>query len=104
MADGDITDPSIPAVRVDRDHLRVSQAHFYFDTQTCKVVLTERDSGGTSIGKRAEGAVLIQNIADDSETPEDETDNRFTQLIANINNNSNFKISIANRTKNAMGL
>ncbi len=104
MADGDIIDPSIPAVRPNRDHLRVSKAYFDFEAKVCKVVLTERDSGGNNIGDRREGAVILRNIPDDPETPENETNNMFTQLIANINNNSNFRISIANRTKNAMGL
>ncbi len=104
MADGDITDPTLVETRPNRDHIRVANVYIDFDNKKMKVGFTERDSSGNNIGKRREGGFLIQNIEDDPETPEDESTTDYTATFANINNNSNIKISLANRVKTLMGL
>ncbi len=81
MADGDITDPSLVEARPSRDHLRVSTVFINFDDKTMKVGFTERDNGGASIGKRREGGLIIRNIVDDPETPEDESTTDYTATI-----------------------
>ncbi len=94
-ADGDITEAEVkPDIATQRPH----SITFYPGRKICKVVYNKLDASGNIIEKRVP-ADIIQNVDDDPETPEDETSTAYTALIANINNNTNFMISVKNRVK-----
>ena len=75
---------------------------FLVITQTCSVKYRKLDANGNPVGD--EVTILFVNKEDDPETPEDETDNSFTQLVTAINNGSNIKTTITNAVKIKLGL
>jgi len=88
MADGDIT---IERVKPDGVKEEINSVHFYAKTKICKVVYDQIDGSGDVVGQTKD---LFRNVADDPETPEDESLTDFTALIKKINNESNLKNSI----------
>jgi len=98
-ADGDITQVE---VRPDVASWVLDTVEFKAITKTCEVTYRKVDASGDSTG--LEKVILFQNIADDPSTPEDETDNKFTQLINLINNNNNLKTSIKTAVEIKLGL
>ncbi len=95
MADGDIIEAEVkPDITKQRPH----SITFYPGLKICKVVYNKLDASGNIIERRSP-ADFIKNVDDDPETPEDETSTAYTALIANINNNSNFMLSVRNRVK-----
>ncbi len=101
MADGDIV-TGVAEVKPDVAKWEIKSVLFLVPTLTCKVVYHKVDAGGNVIENAP--AVLFRNIADDPETPEDESSSEFTQLVNLINANSNIKTSIATAVKTKLGL
>ncbi len=94
-ADGDIIKAE---ARADITRQRPHSITFYPRAKICKVVYNTLDVDNNIVGRRSP-ADFIQNIEDDPDTMEDETSTAYTALIANINNNNNFMISIKNRVE-----
>ncbi len=91
-ADGDIDKVE---VRPDVTKERPYSITFYPGRKLCKVVHHNIDASGNVIDKVK--ADFIENVADDPTTPKDESTTAYTALMANINNNNNFMLSIKNR-------
>ena len=89
-------------VREDVASYVLDTVRFLIITQTCEVTYRKVDSNGDTVGEDVK--VLFMNVADDPETPEDETNNEFTQLVNLINNESNIKNSITKAVKIKLGL
>ena len=98
MADGDIT---IAEVREDVSKWELETVLFIVSSRTCKVKYNKMDAGGNVVDNKT---VLFRNIADDPETPEDESSSEFTQLVNLINNNSDIKESITTAVKIKLGI
>lgn len=71
-------------------------------SRTAEIDYRKVDADGNPTGKMMR--VLFTNTPDDPETPEDETNNEFTQLINYINSNSNIKTSIETAVKVKLGI
>ena len=98
-ADGDITKAE---VRPDTVKYSLDTVKFLIFTKTCVVTYRKVDANGDSVGDEVK--VIFMNVEDDVDTPEDETDNSFTQLVTAINNGSNIKQTITNATKIKLGI
>ncbi len=98
MADGDIT---IAEVRADVVGWEIDSVTFLVPTKTCKVRYSKLDASDNIVDNKV---VLFRNVVDDPETPEDETNNEFTQLVNLINNNSDLKESITTAVKIKLGI
>ncbi|KKL46131.1 hypothetical protein LCGC14_2348640 [marine sediment metagenome] len=75
---------------------------FLVFTKTCKVVYRKVDSNNVSVGKTRQ--ILFQDIVDNPETPQDETNTEFTDLVQAINAGSNIKQTITNAVKIKLGI
>ena len=100
MADSDVV---IAEVEPDVASWHLKSVLFLLPTKTCKVVYTKHDSGGDIISGRTK-TVLFRDVADDPNTPEDETDTSFTDLIAFLNAGSNLKARITTAVKVKLGI
>jgi len=98
-ADGDILQTE---VRPDVVKWELDTVRFLVITRTCEVDYRKVDSNGDPVG--AIKRIIFQNVADDPDTPEDETSNEFTQLVNLINNGSNIKASITQAVKIKLGI
>lgn len=97
-ADGDITKVE---VKPDVAKWKIDTVIFRAITSTAIVTYRKVDASDNPIG---EVTVIFQNIPDDPETPGDETDNQFNQLITAINSGSNIKTTIGNAVKVKLGI
>jgi len=98
-ADGDITKAEVkPDVAV----WKLDTVRFLVFTKTCEVTYRKVDSNGDPVGGSV--TVIFMNVADDPDTPEDETSTEFTQLVTAINNGSNIKTTITNAVKIKLGI
>ena len=100
MADSDVV---IAEVEPDVAKWTLKSALFLVDTKTAKVVYNKRDAGNNVIPGRQK-VVIFRDIADDPETPEDETVTEFTDLIAFLNSGSNLKARITTAVKTKLGI
>ena len=98
-ADGDITKTE---VRPDTVKYALDTVKFLVFTETCEVTYRKLDASDEPTGE--EVVITFMNIADDPETPEDETSTEFNQLVNFINNGSNIKTSITDAVKIKLGL
>jgi len=96
---GDITKAE---VRADVASYKLDSVIFRIITRTCEVTYRKVDSSGDPVG--GEVSVIFQNVIDNPDTPEDETDTSFTDLVTAINANSNIKQTITNAVKIKLGL
>ena len=84
---------------------RLDTVKFLVFTETCEVTYRKGYMDGADfIGSGKETTIRFQNIADNPETPEDETSTEFTQIIAAINAGSNIKQTITNAVKIKLGI
>lgn len=93
MAAGDITKAE---VRADVTKWEIKSVYLSAEDAVAKIVYNKKDAGGSTVDKKS---VIFRNIADNPETPKDETSNEFTQLINLINSGNNIKTSIATAVK-----
>lgn len=98
-ADGDI--PQVE-VKPDVTVWELDTVKFLVKSKTCIVTYRKVDAGGNIAGKEFD--VIFTNIPDDLETPQDETDNQFSQLITAINSGSNIKTTVTNAVKIKLGI
>jgi len=98
-ADGDITKAE---VRKDVATYQLDTVKFLVFTSTCEVSYRKVDADGNPTGGNV--TVRFQNIADNPETPEDESSNEFSQLINLINNNDNIKASVTQAVRTKLGI
>ncbi len=90
-------------VRPDIAKWKISKVIFKVPERQAWVFYDKYDGSDNKI-IGTEARVLFENIADDPETPADETDNQFNQLIQSINAGSNIKNTITNAVKTKLGL
>ena len=100
IADGDVT---IAEIEPDVASWKLKSVLFLLPTKTCKVVYTKHDAAGDPIPGRTK-TVLFRDVADDPETPSDETDTSFTDLIAFLNAGSNLKARTTTAVKTKLGI
>ncbi len=90
MANGEITQTEVIP---DVTNWKLSEVNFRVgERNLCKVDYKKKSAGDVDTGLKK--VFLFENVADDPETPEDESSTEFTQLITKINNESNIKTSI----------
>ena len=97
-ADGDISQTE---VRADVEKWVIDTVKLMAISKTAIVTYRKVDASGNPIG---EIRAVFKNVIDDPVTPEDETDNSFSQLITLINNNDNIKASITQAVKIKLGI
>ncbi len=101
MADGDITS-DVNEVVPDVTAWNLDSVHMYKNTQVAKVLYKKVDSNGDDTGLKR--TFLFRNVADDPDTPEDETSTKFTQFINYINSRNSILLSIENACRIEAGL
>lgn len=98
-ANGDIAQTE---VRPDVASWKLDTVTFRVFTKTCTVSYRKVDSNGNPVG--LDKFVILQDIADDPGTPDDETMTEFTDLIASINAGNSIKSSVTNAVKAKLGI
>lgn len=101
MADGDIT-TGVNEVKPDVTNWSLDTVLFLVNTKTCKVTYNKRDSTNASTGEQK--VITFRDVADDPDTPEDESSTEFTQLVQAINNGNNIKNTITAAVKIKLGI
>ncbi len=99
MADGNITKVE---VRPDVASWELDTVTFLVITKICEVTYRKVDSEGNTIGEQAK--IYFRDIENNPETPEDESNTEFTQLINAINAGNNIKTTITNAVKTKLGI
>lgn len=102
LAYGEAGDITKAEVREDVSYYRLYRVDFLVPQRACRVIYMKYDSSDNALGEKRE--VFFRNVADNPDTPEDETSNEFTQLVNAINSGNNIKTTISNAVKIKLGI
>jgi len=91
-------------VRPDVSVWKLDTVRFLVFTKTAEITYRKGYIDGEFIGTGGEKTITFMDVADNPETPQDETSTEFTQLIQAINAGNNIKNTITNVVKVKLGL